>query len=294
MEKKIAIIGLDTSHSVEFVKLMQSGNQEEREVEGLRAVRAFRFPSPFKDEPGQDERQSELEAMGVKMARTLDEAVEGVDAIFLESNDPAAHLEYVEKLAGFGLPLFIDKPLAATVAEGRRVVEIVRNSGILAWSSSPLRFMPSLTEACVAVPEPSVVHAFGPLGVAATGSSVIWYGVHTVEMLVTAMGAGARSVLAVEDAMGLVLHVKYDGERRGLVELSNMFFHYGGRLQTAKKAVLFDNHGASPYPPLLVALRDFVCEGRIPVPLEEALEVLTILEAADRSRASGRAEVLGI
>lgn len=284
--KTIAMIGLDTSHTVAFTKLIQKPG--ESIVDGMRVVKAFRFPSAFQSEEGQDARQAELESLGVTLAETLDEAVAGVDALFLEINDPALHLEYFEKVASCGKPVFIDKPLAASVAEGRRIQELARHHNLPVWSSSSLRFIPALTRAQAAIPRPERVHTFGPLGKAAAGSDLVWYGVHAVEMLVTAMGPGAAAVRAIEEPGGILLRVGYGDGRSGLVECLRGFGAYGGRLQTKKQVLFFDSGSGSPYEALMGALRAFVLDGKAPVPLAEALEVMTILEAGGKSLKEGR------
>lgn len=284
-EKKIAMIGLDTSHTVVFTKLLQ--DPEVRVVDGMRVVKALRFPSAFQSEEGQDGRQADLERLGVTMAASVEEVVEGVDAVFLEINDPALHLGYYEQIASLGLPVFIDKPLAAKVAEGTRIAELAEKHEAPTWSASSLRFIPPLLAARAEIESPKVVHTFGALGKAAAGSDLVWYGVHTVEMLVSAIGTGAQSVRAMQDDSAIVLSVSYPDERRGLVECRRGSFAYGGRLQGEDNIVHFDSLGQSPYAALMKALRGFVVEGEIPVPLAEAQEVLRILEAGEQALASG-------
>lgn len=286
-EKTIALIGLDTSHTVEFTKLIQS--PDHRVVEGMRAVKAVRFPSAFQAEAGQDQRQADLERLGVTMAATVAEAVDGVDAIFLELNDPAMHLAYYEQVASAGVPVFIDKPLAATTAEGRRILRLAEEYRTPTWSASSLRFIPSLLAAREQVPSPTIAQTFGALGTAAKGSDLVWYGVHAVEMLVAALGTGAQTVQALEDDCGVVLTVAYADGRRGLVECRRGFGTYGGRLQTKETLAFFSSVGESPYAALMQALRGFVVDGTVPVPLSEALEVLAILEAGEAALDTGKA-----
>ena len=288
-QKSIALIGLDTSHTVEFTRLMQEPGHQV--VEGLRAVKAFRFPSAFQSEENQDKRQEALEKLGVAMAPSVEETCAGMDAVFLEINDPALHLAYFEQVAGLGLPVFIDKPLAATTGEGRRIAEIAAAAGIPVWSSSSLRFIPLLAEARRRIPEPLAVHTFGALGKAAAGSDLVWYGVHAVEMLVAGLGTGARAVRALEDQTGITLLIEYPDKRRGLVECLRGLYRYGGRLQSGDEVCFFDSGTGSPYVSLMGALRDFVCDGVVPVSLDEAREVLGILEAGGQSLARNAAPV---
>ena len=284
-DKRIAMIGLDTSHTVEFTKLMQ--HPDHKVVDGMRVATAFRFPSAFQAEDGQDGRQADLEAMGVEIVATVADAARDVDAVFLEINDPALHMEYFEQVVGLGLPVFIDKPLAATVAEGRRIRQLAEEAGAPVWGSSSLRFIPLLAEAKEKVPSPTVVHTFGALGKPPVGSALVWYGVHAVEMLVAGLGTGACGVQALDDAHGTTLLVDYVDQRRGLVECLRGMYKYGGRLQSAEDMAFFDSGSGSPYVSLMNALRDFVRDGTVPVPLAEAQEVLAILEAGEQSLATG-------
>ena len=284
-DRTIAVIGLDTSHTVAFTQLMQKPGS--KCVDGMRVTRALRFPSVFQTEAGQDARQAELEAMGVSMATTLAEAVADVDAVFLEINDPALHLQYFQQVVGFGKPVFIDKPLAANVTEARQIQELAAKHGIPVWSSSSLRFIPALAEARAAVPNPVRAHTFGALGRAAAGSDLIWYGVHAVEMFVAALGTGAAAVRACEEKSGITLLVRYADERSGLVECLRGFGAYGGRLQSKERVVFFDSSAGSPYEALMGALRGFVVDGKVPVPLTEAQEVMAILEAGETSLIKG-------
>lgn len=291
-DKKIAVIGLDTSHTVAFTKLIQSTEPDEKIIDGMRIVNALRFPSAFQTEEGQDERQGMLEKLGVTMKSSLEEAVEGMDAIFLEINDPAIHLQYFEEAAKFGLPIFIDKPLAANIEEGRRIQEIAEQAGIPAWSASSLRFVPSLVEAKKTVIDPVVGHTFGALGEAAAGSDLVWYGVHAVEMLIAGLGTGTESVKAIEDASGITLMINYKDGRRGIVECLRGLYRYGGRIQSKESSEFFDSSNGSVYIALMSALHDFVCDGVVPVPLSEAHEILAILNTGERSLASGKTETI--
>lgn len=292
-DKKIAMIGLDTSHTVEFTKLIQSTEPDKKIIDGMRVINAFRFPSAFQAEEGQDERQAMLEELGVTIMPSIEATVEGVDAIFLEINDPALHLQYFEKVAGFGLPVFIDKPLAANVTEGLRIQELTEKNNIPVWSASSLRFIPMLVEAQKTVINPIAGHTFGALGKAAAGSDLVWYGVHAVEMLIAGLGTGATSVQAIDDARGITLIIQYADGRRGIVECLRGLYKYGGRLQSEKEMAFFDSGTGSPYLALMTALHEFV-NGTIPVPLSEAHEILAILEAGERSLASGKTELINL
>ena len=282
---KIGIVGLDTSHTVAFTKLLQDpATPPEQRIGGMRVVQALRLPSPFQSEQGQDERQAALESLGVVMRRSIAEVASGVDALFLELNDPAVHLEVFRQVAGFGLPVFIDKPLAANLVEAREIVALARARGTDTWSSSSLRFLRKLVAARrQAAAPPAFCNVFGALGKAAAGSDVVWYGCHVTEMVVTIMGPGAQTVSALEDPSGIVAAVTYAGGRRAVAEYNRGSFAYGGRLQVGNDVAFFDSAGDVLYANLLAEIRTWLETGKAPVSLDESLEVQAILEAVERS-----------
>lgn len=288
---RVALIGLDTSHTVEFARRMQAPDvAPEQKVDGLSAVTCLRFETPFQDKDGLDKRQAQLEAWGVKVTTEFDEAVADCDAIMLEVNDPAYHVEYFTKVAGLGKPVFLDKPLADTIQNGRLIADMAKEQGVRVWSASSLRFVPQLGEAIEAIPEPTMAQTYGALGKAPAGSSIVWYGVHAFEMLERAIGRGAVRVSARRDQIGVVAIVEYADARRGIVELNEGSYLYGGCLRVKDKAAPYIVNMGRAYSDELVLVEKFFRGGESPVPMEDAIEVMAMLDAAERSVSSGKPE----
>ncbi|MGB9620215.1 MAG: Gfo/Idh/MocA family protein [Armatimonadota bacterium] len=291
---KVSIIGLDSSHTVEFTRrLMAPDCPESEKVAGATVVKVMRFETPFQDKAGLDARQKQLEEWGVRVSTDLAETVGGCDAIILCINDPSLHVEYFKRIAGLGKPIFIDKPLADTTANAKAILDHAAENKTRFWSSSSLRFVPQLVDACSRVPTPTLVSAFGALGKAAAGSSIVWYGVHAVEMMQRALGRGAKTVRAIADETGAVIVVRYEDARRGVVELCSGSWHYGGSLR-GKEAVSFTADTSRLYTDQLAEIVKFFAGSPPPVAPEDALEVTAILDAAQRSVDSGKTESIGI
>ncbi len=292
-ETKVALVGLDTSHTVEFVKRMQAPDcPPDQKVEGLRAASCLRFPSPFQSEEGQDARQKQLEGWGVKVMRNFDEAVSGCDAIMIEINDPSFHLEYFKKCANLKKPIFLDKPLADKIGSGAEIARIAKEKALRIFSSSSLRFVPELLGACAEMPASPYATVYGPLGEAPAGSSVVWYGVHAFEMLERAMGIGASCVTSLAAGSGVVAVIDYPDRRRGIVELTIGAWQYGGCLRNGSKAVAFSVDMSRAYKLELDEVAKFFGGGEPPVAMEDTVEVMALLDAADRSAKSGRTEAV--
>ena len=287
---KVAIIGLDTSHSVQFAMRMNAPDcPRSQRVAGLHAVSCLRFETPFQDAARLDDRQAQLEGWGVRVTEDLDDALQGADAILLEINDPSLHLEYFAKVAGLGKPVFLDKPLADTLEDGRKIVNLAGKHATRVWSGSSLPFAGAVQRVCTRMPAPSYAHCYGALGTAAAGDSLIWYGVHSFEMLQRLMGPGALQVRACDTAAGIVSVVEYADKRLGTVEVLRGSWSYGGRAQQGSTTLPFQVNTGTIYRDLLRQIRTFLLGGPAPVSLQSSFESLAMMVAARTSIETGQA-----
>ena len=291
-DMKVAIIGLDTSHSVAMPKLMNDPACEpDMKVSGLKAVTCLRFETPFQGKEGLDNRQAQLEGWGVKVTLDFDEAIADCDAIMMEINDPAYHLDYFKRLANLGKPIFLDKPMAANVAESRAIMDLARRYGTRVWSGSSLPFSPAIKAAMEKTNGQPVVigSCFGAMGTAPAGDSLIWYGVHSFEMLQRLMGTGAKFVRSIDNDVSVVTSVDYADGRRGVIESIRGMWAYGGRIQTKNQVQFFSVDSSRLYHDLLLEVKAFFNGAEAPVPMEQTFEGMAMMEAARKSIETGRA-----
>jgi len=290
---KVAMIGLDTSHSIAFPKCMQAPDCPESEkVPGLRVITCLRFLTPFTNAETLDKRQQQLEAWGIKVTTRLDEALEGCDAILLEINDGSLHREYFEKVAALGKPVFIDKPLATTLEDGRAIIALMHKHKTRVWSGSSLPFCPEVGEVAVRVPQVRYGHVFGVLSKAPSGDALIWYGVHVFEIIQRIMGSGAQAVRATENANGIVTVIDYGNGRQGLIETLNnckQYGGYGGRAQSDTVTLPFVVKDASNKSLIVNEIRKYFEGGPAPVDMATTFEGLAMMVAARQSITTGQA-----
>jgi len=258
----------------------------------LNPVSCLRFSTPFHSEEGLNQRQKTLEGWGIKVTTNLGEAVAGCDALMLEINDPAYHLEYFTRVAGLGKMIFLDKPFADTLANAKKILDLTQARQLKVFSSSSLRFVPEFTAACDKMPKPAFGHVYGLFGKPPAGTSIVWYCVHTFEMLQRAMGRGAQSVFVKKDGAGFTAIVQYPENRRGVAELLTGTSIYGGCLHDKEQACPFVASTARCYTHLLEHIAKFFQTGEAPVELAETMEVMALLDAAQRSLDSGKEEAV--
>jgi len=103
---------------------------------------------------------------------------------------------------------------------------------------------------------------------------------------------GALSALAKRDGLGATVIVRYPDARRGIVELTEGSWLYGGCLRALDKAHPFVVDLGRAYTDELTQVAKFFQGGPAPVAMEDTLEVMALLDAAERSYQSGREENL--
>lgn len=283
---KIALIGLDTSHSIAFPEIIK----ERGDKTPLEVISCLRFETPFQGKEGLDKRQEILEGMGIKVTEDFDEAVAGADALMLEVNDPAYHLEYFSRCATLGKPIFLDKPFADTYQNALKIDEIAKANNVKYFTSSTVRFVPSFRAAEENPECPKSVVAFGPMGPAPAGSSIIWYGCHTFEILRATMGPGAIAVTSICNQDSVVCNVEYADGRHAVVDLSRAGGRFAMMCHYAKEDKFLESQ--FPYPFGVDEFEKFFTGGPAPVDIEESLDIISMLDAAERSCQSGRTEVV--
>lgn len=297
MTINIGMIGLDTSHVVAFTKLL---NQPEHDyyVPGGKVTTAFPGGSDdFELSISRVEGYTrELQQdFGVKMVESPEQVAENCDAILLESVDGRVHLEQFAKIAPYGKPVFIDKPLAVSTADALEIVRLSEQHHAPVMSSSALRYAEPLVEAIVEKENIIGADTFGPINFVSTQPGYFWYGIHAVEMLFAAMGSGCKRVnTVVSDDHDIIIGEWVDG-RIGVVrgnQLGNNSFGAVIHRQQGSRTVEITAESKPFYASHLEKIMAFFQTGTPAVSEEKTLQIIRFIEAANRSKETGKSITL--
>lgn len=298
-EIRIGIIGLDTSHATQFTKIFNQGPKNPADAPkfaGLKVVAAY--PQGSTDIPSSYERVPEytetVKKLGVEIVHSIDALLPKVDVVLLESNDGKVHLEQVRPVFKAKKPVFIDKPLAASLGDCIKILNEAAASGTPVFTSSALRFGTN-TLAVRSGQIGTVSHAetFSPSKTEKSHPDLYWYGIHGVESLFTAMGRGVTKVKRGTTADGLIeVSGEWGDGRTGVFREANNTDRkgYGGKATGAKGESAIGAYDG--YEPLLIEIANFFRTGKAPVSVEESLEIYAFMEAADESKRRGGEAVL--
>lgn len=292
-EIKIGIIGLDSSHAVQYAKLLHESDPSHH-VAGGRIVAAYAGGSPdWELSHGRVAgfRRELEQGFAIPVVDTIAEVVAAADAIMILTIDGRVHLEQFTAVAAAGKPVYIDKPLTATAAEARQLAAVAANTDTRVFSSSVWRYAVGFQEAMAALAGPArhlSLHGQWPEHPGLHGWT--WYGIHQVEMLYAALGTGCQRVSAVRDGAAEVITGFWSGGRTGTIATNHdEELTYGGWVAdaAATHAIEVKDTLQDRYAAFLRGLLAFYRGEPAPVALAETIETIAFMETAWRSRAQG-------
>lgn len=285
--KRVGIIGLDTSHSLAFTKLLFEANGEA--YNGYKVTVAYPFGS--KDLALSKERiplqTVEIKKYNVKVVDSIAALLAEVDVVLLETNDGRLHLEQALEVIKAKKPLFIDKPMAASLKDAKAIFKAAKQNNVPVFSSSALRFMAAIVD--IKNNKYGKIlgaETFSPATIEPTHPDLFWYGIHGVETLFALMGTGCKTVTRyyTKDT-DVVVGVWNDGRIGTFRGNRNGKADFGGTCFCENQIVNVGPYLG--YQPLLKEIILFFEKGSVPVSEAETLEILAFMEAADESKKRG-------
>lgn len=287
---RAGIIGLDTSHVIAFTNTI---NDPAAEGAIADVVVTAGYPGGMADNPSSIDRvegyTQQLRDKGITIYNTIEEMLPNVDVILLESVDGRPHLEQARLAIAAGKPLFIDKPMAASLADVIEIFDLAEAAKVPVFSSSSLRFASGFQQMRNDSPIGEIVgcSAHSPCSLEEHHPDLFWYGVHGCEILFTIMGQGCETVsCTATDSTHLVVGT-WSGGRVGT---------FRGIRPPGKAgygATVFGTKGIQPggdyegYKPLVDVICRFFKTGEAPIAKQETIELFAFMEGADESKRLG-------
>ncbi|MEY2429749.1 MAG: hypothetical protein QOJ40_2634 [Verrucomicrobiota bacterium] len=287
---RLGIIGCDTSHVIAFTETLNNPDAKGH-ITGGKVVAAFKGGS--KDIPSSASRVEEYTKTlqtkyGVHIYDTIEELCKSVDAVLLESVDGRPHLEQVKPVLKAHKPVFIDKPMAASLRDVLEIFRLAEKAKVPVFSSSGLRFArDSQALRNGSLGRVKYVETYGPCELERHHPDLFWYGVHGVEALFTVLGTGCETVQRGTTPDGKIEVVGiWTDARKGVFREDKTFHGLARGERDEASAGSFDG-----YIPLVAAIMEFFKTGIAPVKPDETIEIIAFMEAADESKRQNGAPV---
>jgi predicted dehydrogenase len=191
----IGLLGSDNSHAERFSELLNCPDHPH-----YLAAADARIVAIW----GEDAARTAQVAEQGKIARIVDEptAMLGqVDAVICVTRHGGRHLDLVRPYLEAGVPTFVDKPLATEPADARAIVALAQKQNTPFTSYSTVRFSAdtqTFLQTAQGLGGVRVGIYSGPATRRNPYGGVIFYAIHSIELMLMVQGTGIEWVQAVE------------------------------------------------------------------------------------------------
>ncbi|HRX83004.1 MAG TPA: Gfo/Idh/MocA family oxidoreductase, partial [Pirellulaceae bacterium] len=270
---RIGMIGLDTSHAIAFPKIFNNP-QAVGDLADFQVVAGYPGGTDIPDSRDRVEGfTQQLREMGLEIVDSIPALIDNVDVILLESVDGRIHWQEAIPVIEAGKPLFIDKPMAGSLADAIAIFDMARQHNVPCFSSSSLRYSAGIEELRnnEQLGEIRGAATWFPCTYQTGTPDMFFYGIHGIEALYALMGPGCETVSRVqaEDA-DIITGVWQDGRVgtfRGIRRNKANF----GAVAFGSTGIAHTDKGES-YEPLCREIGKFFKTGQAPVSAEETIE----------------------
>ena len=287
--KRVGMIGLDTSHVIAVTNALNNP-KEGADWDGYRIVAAY----PTKGSADMEASigrlagfTEQVKNQGVEIVDSIEELLEKVDVVLLESVDGRRHLAEALPVLKSGKMMFIDKPLAASLEDAMLIFDAAKKYDVPVFSASSLRYIEGAKEIAEGkIGKVIGADSYGDCYIEPNHPDLVYYGIHGMEILYALMGTGCKSVVRVHrDDTDMVVGTWQDdriGSYRGMRSGTRDF----GATVFGETGIDLLNKSAG-YDPLWQKIIEFFNSGIVPVSPEETLEEFAFMAAAEESKLKG-------
>ncbi|PAV28321.1 hypothetical protein CIL05_16935 [Virgibacillus profundi] len=215
----------------------------------------------------------------VQKLSSIEELVEKSDYIVVLSPDHPEHHERLTHLPLIsGKPVYIDKTFSSNLNSGIRMFDLADKHGTPLFSSSALRFAKELSD----YPN-SEVNRETLEYIATTGPGTYDnYSVHQYEIIVSQMGLGAKRIKSLSTSNSSLLVIEYDdGRQASFSQMQHADFQVNLQLKNGEGRYI--PACSDMFTRLINSMLDFFETGIPPVPKEETLEIMSLIDAGKKA-----------
>jgi len=285
-EIKIGIIGFDTSHVSAFTKLINDPSDTFHVPGGRVVAGAPTFSPDFDLSYNRVEgfKKELVEKYNVKLYDRIEDMLDVVDAVLLESADGRRHLKEAEPVIKTGKPMFIDKPFTAGYADAAKIVQLAEKYKCPIFSCSSLRFDANIQKVRNDSELGNVLgcDAFSSESRVDVMPGFFWYGIHGIEILFSFMKTGCQSVQVFNtDSADIATGIWKDGRIGVYRGIKKGASSYGMTVFGEKKVCQTTYNPDIPmYSMLIKEIMNFFQSGIPPFPIQETLEIVAFMETS--------------
>jgi len=292
--KRVGIVDWDTSHVVQFtmrLNRLEDVAEEQWIDSDYRVVAGVPGTSEITDPERLAEYREKLTGWGVEVVDTVEDLVDKVDVVCVESQSGLAHLDRARPFIEAGIPTYIDKPFVIKVDDGLKIRDLAAEHGVPVFSSSSLRYAPEVVDAQAdeeGVGEVVGAFAYSPASLHDANPGLAHYGIHGVETLYALMGPGCVELSCMSEEGGEVSVGRWADGRVASMRGTRAGAHAYGFTVWGDKGVRSERISTSYiYRELLKRIVEMWDTGKSPLDIDITIEIAAFIAAAWESANNG-------
>jgi predicted dehydrogenase len=192
---KIGILGSDNSHADRFSEILNRSDHAAYLPDSGAKVVAI-----WGQEPERTQQVATTNGIDTIVAAP-EEMIGKVDAVFCVTRHGGLHRGLVTPYLEQGIPVFVDKPIAVDAGDARAIVELAKAKNVPCTSFSTVRFsqsMQAFAQVAANLGGIRVGSYSGPATRRSVYGGIIFYAIHSIEMMLMLQGTGVAWVSAQE------------------------------------------------------------------------------------------------
>lgn len=279
---KIAILGIENSHAWHFASAFAP-------KKGKKIFPDFELIGFYGEEGREDTEigKKKLAEMCTctRYAKHYDDFLGEADAIMVTARHGDNHLKYARKYLEAGIPVWLDKPITASIADFCEVARLAKANGSTVTGGSMLYYSKGIAEAreymkkhpdfCIGGAVSAPVNMVNDYG------NFWFYTQHLAEMMLSVFGTDVKSVKAVKNENSVSAIYRYENFSVNAFYGGNYAITiYGNDMKTFSPAVEVDG---SKYVDELTPFAEAVRTGKVDRGLDYLVYTVALIDATIRA-----------
>lgn len=285
---RIGVFGTDNSHSIGFSRFFNV-KAEKNKVPGAKVVAVYGL---------EEKRTAEVAEKGQipTIVKRPKDALKMIDAAIVDFRHGSRHWKYAKMCIEAGIPTFVDKPFASSVADAKKIIALAKRKHVPITTFSTIKLGTAMDEfkrQLEGIGKVKAVVITGPGSTRDPHDGIFFYAVHQVELMLEAFGNKVAAVRGMDYGGMLQATVTYkNGMVVTLHEINTGWPRFMATAYGEKGEAAYD--GAKGEDGFFVGAKTFAKmfrTGKMPYPINQLADSVKVLAAIRKSMDNNGKEV---
>ena len=287
---RIGCVGSDNSHAMALGEIANDPKADKRlRVPGVRLTHLY-------GDEAKRNRETMTKGKFAVLVERPEEMIGQIDAVIVVYRHGSRHFEAAKPFIKAGVPIFVDKPMTASVAEAHKLVAMAKRNNVPITSFSTVRcnrgIQTFLKKDLRKAGKISGGTITGPADPTSEYDGLFFYAVHCVELMLETFGYAVKDVVATCSGKNVITTVRYKTGELVTLNLLGESETNGFTMTvfTEKGPLAPEYDGSTSYSDGLKVMKQMFATGKMPLACDQLVTTVRVLEAIVKAYKSGARE----